>query len=135
MRVVRLTSTVKVIADELIGARLPRGSLMLRLTEVHRVLRPGGLLLLAFHTGDGLIHVEGFLGCSVSLDFVLFSTQGVAEELVGAGFVSVEVIERDPDPEVEYPSRRAYVFARKAEPGAERTGLAEREGMASTNLP
>jgi hypothetical protein len=30
------------------------------------------------------------------------------------GFVVEEVVEREPYPNVEYPSRRAYVFARKA---------------------
>ena len=85
------------------------------LDEMHRVLRPGGRLLLAFHVGEGSIHVDEFLGRSVSLDFVLFTLHGVTDELVRAGFVAVEVIERDPYPEVEYASRRAYVFARKPE--------------------
>jgi SAM-dependent methyltransferase len=85
------------------------------LAEMHRVLRPGGLLLLAFHVGEGTVHVEEFLGRPVALDFVFFTPQGVAGELVRAGFVVVEVIERDPYPEVEYPSRRAYLFARKPE--------------------
>jgi SAM-dependent methyltransferase len=82
------------------------------LAEIHRILQPGGRLLLAY-VGAGSIHVEEFLGRSVSLDFVFFSPQDVAGELVRAGFVAVEVIERDPYPEVEYPSRRAYLFACK----------------------
>jgi SAM-dependent methyltransferase len=83
------------------------------LAQMHRVLRPGGLLLLAFHVGEGSIHVEGFLGRPVALDFVFFSPAAVTDELVRAGFEAVEVIERDPYPEVEYPSRRAYLFARR----------------------
>jgi SAM-dependent methyltransferase len=82
------------------------------LAEMHRVLRPGGRLLLAFHIGEGSIHVEEFLGHSVALDFVLFTPQGVTGELIRAGFEEVEVVERDPYPDVEYPSRRAYLFAR-----------------------
>jgi SAM-dependent methyltransferase len=85
------------------------------LAEMHRVLQPGGRLLLAFHIGEGSIHIEEFLGHSVSLDFVFFSPQVVIGELVQAGFVAIESIERDPYPEVEYPSRRAYLFAHKPE--------------------
>jgi len=94
------------------------------LEEMHRVLRPGGRLLLAFHAGEGSIHLDEFLGRSVSLDFVFFNPQGVTEELVRAGFVAVEAIERDPYPEVEYPSRRAYLFARKPECNGEASGPA-----------
>jgi SAM-dependent methyltransferase len=85
------------------------------LAEMYRVLRPGGRLLLAFHIGEGSIHVEQFLGRRVTLDFVLFTPQSILSELVRAGFVALEAIERDPYPEVEYPSRRAYLFARKPE--------------------
>lgn len=87
------------------------------LAEMHRVLRPGGRLLLAFHIGEGLVHVAEFLGRPVALDFALFTPQQVTDELIRAGFADVEVIERDPYPDVEYPSRRAYLFARKPENG------------------
>jgi ubiquinone/menaquinone biosynthesis C-methylase UbiE len=85
------------------------------LAEMHRVLQAGGRLLVAFHVGDKSVHVDEFLGCSVSLDFLFFTPQVISEELVRAGFEAVEVIERDPYPEVEYPSRRAYLFARKCD--------------------
>jgi SAM-dependent methyltransferase len=96
------------------------------LAEMHRVLQPGGRLLLAFHVGEGSIHVDEFLGRAVSLDFVLFTPPVVTGELVRAGFVAIEVIERDPYPEVEYPSRRAYLFARKPRSDAETPGTGER---------
>jgi ubiquinone/menaquinone biosynthesis C-methylase UbiE len=83
------------------------------LTEIFRVLQSGGSLLIAFHIGEGLLHVDDFLGHAVSLDFVFFMTQNVTDELERAGFEVQEAIERDPYPGVEYPSRRAYLFARK----------------------
>src|SRR5262245_47768488 len=95
------------------------------LAEMHRVLQPGGRLLLAFHVGTGSLHVEEFLGRSVALDFVFFTPRDVTGELVRAGFVDVEAIERDPYPDVEYPSRRAYLFARKPECSGEAPGPAE----------
>ena len=82
------------------------------LEEMHRVLEPGGRLLLAFHIGDGSVHVEEFLGHAVSLDFAFFNPAFITDELVRAGFTAIELIERDPYPDVEYPSRRAYVFGK-----------------------
>jgi len=39
----------------------------------------------------------------------------VCRHMEDAGLVVEEVVERDPYPNVEYPSHRAYVFARKGE--------------------
>jgi SAM-dependent methyltransferase len=83
------------------------------LAEIYRVLQPEGRLLLAFHAGEGAVRVEEFLGRPVTLEFAYFRPADIADELASAGFVKVEVIERDPYPDVEYPSRRAYVFASK----------------------
>lgn len=90
-----------------------RAELVPTLGELRRVLRPGGLLLLAFHLGQEIVHRDEFLGAAVSLDFVFFGADEVERALAAAGFAVEETIERDPYPDVEYPSRRAYVFARK----------------------
>ena len=84
-----------------------------RSPKLHRVLQPGGRLLLTFHIGEGSIHVEEFLGRPVEMDFMFFTPARIAADLMEAGFVVDEVVERDPYPEVEYPSRRAYLFARR----------------------
>jgi SAM-dependent methyltransferase len=86
--------------------------------ETFRVLQPGGVFLLTYHIGEATIHLDEFLGKEVDIDFMFFSTEFISRCLQDAGFERIEVIERDPYPEVEYQSRRAYVFARK--PAAER---------------
>lgn len=99
---------------------VPRSSVGRALLELKRVLRPSGVLLLAFHVGRETVHREEWWGKAVSLDFNFFEPEEIKEQLKAAGFAPEEVIERDPYPGVEYPSRRAYVFARKPRPGSER---------------
>jgi SAM-dependent methyltransferase len=83
------------------------------LAGMHRVLEPGGRLLLAFHVGEERVHVEELLGEPVSLDFSFFMPDAVRSGLIEAGFAEVETVTREPYPDVEYPSRRAYLLARK----------------------
>ena len=92
---------------------IPRQSLPLVFREIYRVLRPDGLLLLAFHTGDEVLHEEELWGQKISMDFLLFPASAIKSDLESTGFAVQEVIERPPYPDVEYPSHRAYIFARK----------------------
>src|SRR5262249_40651509 len=46
-----------------------RSELVPTLRELHRVLCPGGLLLLAFHVGTETIHLDELWGHQVSVDF------------------------------------------------------------------
>jgi SAM-dependent methyltransferase len=92
---------------------IPRPEVVGVLRELKRVLRPDGLLLLAFHVGSEVVHLDEWWGHKVSLDFAFFRPDEIGGYLGSAGFVVDEVVERDPYPEVEHPSRRAYVFARK----------------------
>jgi len=93
---------------------MPKESLPLVFREMERVLQAGGLLLLAFHIGDETLHPNELWGQSISMDFYLFPVAIIKSYLEAAGFAIVEVLEREPyPPEVEYQSRRAYIFARK----------------------
>jgi SAM-dependent methyltransferase len=90
---------------------VPRAEMVSTLRELRSVLAPGGTLLAAFHLGSDTIHRDEWWGKEVSIDFMLFEREEMKAWLLEAGFAIDEVIERDPHPEVEYPSRRCYLFA------------------------
>lgn len=92
---------------------IPKQSLPVVFRQMHRVLRPGGLLLLAFHIGNEVLHEDELWGQKISMDFLLFQPSEIRLDLEKAGFNIEEIVEREPYPDVEYPSRRAYIFARK----------------------
>lgn len=93
---------------------IPPESLLRAFQEMERVLQPGGLLLLAFHTGDEMLHEDELWGRRISMDFFLLQPAAIRQALETSGFQIEEIIERGPyAPEVEYQSRRAYIFARK----------------------
>jgi SAM-dependent methyltransferase len=92
---------------------IPRPQVVAALEEIKRVLRPAGLLLLAVHIGDEVLHLDEWWGQQVSLDFSFYCPGAMKSFLESVGFTVEELIERDPYPEVEHQSRRAYVFARK----------------------
>ena len=84
---------------------------------MRRVLRSGGLLLLAFHVGDEVVHFDELWGQDVSLDFHLFCADAVAGALRRAGFEVEKIVERDPYPNVEAQTRRGYILASKRDTG------------------
>ncbi len=82
---------------------------------MNRVLRPGGLLLMAFHVGDDPVHLDEWWGQGVSIDFLFLSPMEISDSLRAGGFAIEETVEREPYPDVEHPSRRAYILASKPE--------------------
>lgn len=94
---------------------IPVDGLTTAFGEMYRALRPAGEVLMAFHIGTETQHKEEWWNHKVMIDFYFYETERIKELLMGSGFSLSEVIERDPYPEVEYPSRRAYIFARKPE--------------------
>ena len=84
------------------------------LQEMMRVLEPGGRLLLSFHIGEDTSQVEELWDSGAALEFHFFRTNTVVDHMRDAGFEVEEIIEREPyAPDVEYQSRRAYIFAQK----------------------
>ncbi|NBE82067.1 methyltransferase domain-containing protein [Micromonospora sp. NEAU-HG-1] len=83
--------------------------------EFHRVLAPGGELLLAFKAGDERIRLEQAYGHTVSYDVQWLPPDRIAAQLAGAGFVVHARLLREPEGYERSP--QAYLLARR--PGGE----------------
>jgi SAM-dependent methyltransferase len=84
------------------------------LREMLRALVPGGRLLLSFHIGEDTVQVEDLWDSGAALEFHFSRVETVTSYIRNARFEIEEIIEREPyAPEVEYQSRRAYIFAKK----------------------
>ncbi|UJW30164.1 methyltransferase domain-containing protein [Saccharothrix sp. AJ9571] len=78
-------------------------------TEFHRVLAPGGHLLLGFQVGDDVQHYDEGFGHTLSLDFRRLRPERIAEQLGEAGFtVQAQLVRAPADGE---PTPQAYVLA------------------------
>ena len=85
------------------------------LEGMHRVLEPGGRLLISFHGGEGELRRDEWYGRPVSIYVTLFGREEMEGYLGAAGFEVERVAEREPY-EFEYPTRRLYIFGRKPAP-------------------
>lgn len=92
---------------------IPREKVIAALCEMRRVLKPGGVLLLTFHIGNEIKHVDAWWEKKVNLDFIFYQPEEMEAWLEEAGFELVETLVREPNPEVEVATKRAYLFARK----------------------
>jgi SAM-dependent methyltransferase len=81
--------------------------------EIRRVLKDNGSFLFSFHIGDKVLHLDDFLEHSVDIEFYFFDIEKIVALLSSAGFDIIDIIERNPYPGVEYPSQRAYIWAKK----------------------
>lgn len=81
--------------------------------EINRVLKTGGDFLFSFHAGDKIVHFDKAHDKEVDIDLFFFKTDDIIELLYGTGFNIIDAIERRPHEDVEYPSRRAYIWTQK----------------------
>lgn len=84
------------------------------LQEIRRVVVPGGMVIVAFHIGDQVLHVDDLFGARVSLDFHFHEPSKVIEACLTAQLAVIEHIEREPYEGAEHPSRRCYLLAKRA---------------------
>ena len=80
------------------------------LIELHRVLAPGGRLLMTVHEGTGEVGRDEAFGKRIALVATLFSEAEVRAAVEGAGLRIDEMVTRPPYPQ-EYPSHRIYTLA------------------------
>ncbi|MEO3765685.1 class I SAM-dependent methyltransferase [Streptomyces sp. B5E4] len=80
--------------------------------EARRVLRPGGRLLVSFHVGTEVRHLDDWWGNPVDVDFRFLEPAAVTALLGAAGFDVEATLERAHYPQ-EPETTRAYVLARR----------------------
>lgn len=84
-------------------------------TEFHRVLAPGGYLLLAFQVGDGSLHLSEALGHAVALEFRRLQPDRISALLERAGLIEQARTVRKPQSDLES-TRQGYLLARSEGP-------------------
>jgi SAM-dependent methyltransferase len=84
--------------------------------ELHRVLAPGGHLVLGFKVGDDAVHLSHAYGHPLALDVYRLPPEHVADLVRGAGFEVRAELRREAEGLENTP--QAYLFARKPGEGA-----------------
>jgi SAM-dependent methyltransferase len=92
----------------------------LAFAEMHRVIAPGGWLLLAFHvsppegTEGDIMHADEWWGERVDLDFYYLDPAEIEAAVALPGFTVMARTDRQPWPGVEHQSQRCYLLCRRS---------------------
>ena len=89
----------------------PPAELPVVFAELHRVLTPGGRLVLAFQVGDECVHIEHAYGHDVSVDAYRLPPDRIADLLTAAGLVVDAELVRAPADDEKRP--QAYLLAHR----------------------
>jgi ubiquinone/menaquinone biosynthesis C-methylase UbiE len=81
--------------------------------EVNRVLKKGGQFLFSFHVGTEVVHFDSAHEKAIDIDLYFYQTHEIIELLHDTGFKIIDALERYPYKDVEYPSKRGYIWAEK----------------------
>eukprot|EP00698_Gefionella_okellyi_P003816 TRINITY_DN13542_c0_g1_i1.p1 TRINITY_DN13542_c0_g1~~TRINITY_DN13542_c0_g1_i1.p1 ORF type:complete len:225 (+),score=30.51 TRINITY_DN13542_c0_g1_i1:25-675(+) len=87
--------------------------------ELARVVCNGGYILLAFHVSSAdhavgsINHLDTWWEQRVDVDGYFIDPTVVTSELQSVGFVIQAKLEREPIADVEYPSKRCYILAKR----------------------
>lgn len=87
--------------------------------ELARALRPGGWLLVSFHVSAAehppgtALHLARFLDADVDLTAYFLEPETVLADARAAGLALRARLDREPYPDVEYPSRRSYLLLQR----------------------
>jgi ubiquinone/menaquinone biosynthesis C-methylase UbiE len=81
--------------------------------EVNRVLKEGAHFLFSFHVGEETVHFDKANDIDVDIDLHFLQTDRILKLLHDNNFRIIDAIERLPYPDVEYATKRAYVWAEK----------------------
>ncbi|OXM45612.1 SAM-dependent methyltransferase [Amycolatopsis thailandensis] len=90
----------------------PRERLPEIFADFHRILAPGGHLMVAFQVGDEVRHIEHAYGHDITCDAYRLSPEKIAGQLGEAGFSVLSKLVREPSGEFEN-TPQAYLIARK----------------------
>lgn len=93
------------------------------LTGISAALAPGAPLLVAFHVGDEVRHLDEWWGIPVSIDVHFHPVGVMTAALQAGGFEVGRVDEREAYPDVEVQTRRAYMQAQRSRASGDNGGV------------
>jgi ubiquinone/menaquinone biosynthesis C-methylase UbiE len=83
--------------------------------EVNRVLKKGAHFLFSFHVGEETVHFDKANDIDVDIDLHFLQTNRILKLLGDNKFRIIDTVERLPYPDVEYATKRAYVWTEKVD--------------------